>query len=59
VSTASFITYYDGITLNAQGEIITPLQAFEQKRTDRVATKALAVDLLSQGSPMRSSYCMP
>jgi hypothetical protein len=42
-------SYYDGITLNAQGEIITPLQAFEQKRTDRVATKALAVDLAESG----------
>ena len=41
--------FYDGITLNAQGEIITPLQAFEQKRTDRVATKALAVDLQESG----------
>jgi hypothetical protein len=41
--------YYDGITLNAQGEIITPLQAFEQKRTDRVATKELANDLQESG----------
>ena len=42
-------SYYDGITLNAQGEIITPLQAFEQKRTDRVATKELASDLQESG----------
>lgn len=42
-------SYYDGITLNDQGEVITPLQAFEQKRTDRVATKELAVDLQESG----------
>jgi hypothetical protein len=42
-------SYYDGITLNDQGEIITPLQAFEQKRTDRVATKELADDLQESG----------
>ena len=42
-------SYYDGMTLNEQGEIITPLQAFEQKRTDRVATKALATDLQESG----------
>jgi len=41
--------FYDGITLNAQGEIITPLQAFEQKRTDRAETKALAEDLQTSG----------
>lgn len=42
-------SYYDGITLNDQGEVITPLQAFEQKRTDRVATKELADDLQESG----------
>ena len=42
-------SYYDGITLNAQGEVITPLQAFEQKRTDRNATKELAEDLVNSG----------
>lgn len=42
-------SYYDGVTLNAQGEIITPLQAFEQKRTDRDATKELAEDLVNSG----------
>jgi hypothetical protein len=42
-------SYYDGMRLNAQGEIITPLQAFEQKRTDRVATKELADDLQESG----------
>jgi hypothetical protein len=41
--------YYDGITLNAQGEVITPLQAFEQKRVDRAATKELANDLQESG----------
>jgi hypothetical protein len=41
--------YYDGITLNAQGEVITPLQAFEMKRVDKVATKELAVDLQESG----------
>ena len=42
-------SYYDGITLDAQGKIITPLQAFEQKRTDRAATKELAEDLINSG----------
>jgi hypothetical protein len=42
-------SYYDGITLNDQGEIITPLQAFEQKRVDRAETKALADDLQASG----------
>jgi hypothetical protein len=41
--------FYDGITLNAQGEIITPLQAFEQKRVDKAATKELANDLQESG----------
>jgi hypothetical protein len=41
--------YYDGITLNAQGEVITPLQAFEQKRVDKAATKELADDLKESG----------
>lgn len=41
--------FYDGITLNANGEIITPLQAFEQKRVDRNATKELAEDLVNSG----------
>ena len=41
--------YYDGITLNDQCEVITPLQAFEQKRTDRVATKELATDIAESG----------
>jgi hypothetical protein len=41
--------YYDGITLNAQGEVITPLQAFEKKRVDKVATKALANELQESG----------
>ena len=41
--------YYYGNTLNAQGEIITPLQAFEQKRVDKAATKELANDLQESG----------
>lgn len=42
-------SYYDGITLNAQGEVITPLQAFEQKRVDRAATKELTNELQESG----------
>jgi hypothetical protein len=42
-------SYYDRIMLNDQGEIVTPLQAFEQKRTDKVATKALADDVKASG----------
>jgi hypothetical protein len=42
-------SYYDGITLNAQGEVITPLRAFEQKRIDKVESKALATDLQESG----------
>ena len=42
-------SYYDGIILSETGEIITPLQAFEQKRTDRAATKELAEDLVNSG----------
>lgn len=41
--------YYDGITLNAQGEITTPLKAFEQKRIDRAESKELANDLAESG----------
>lgn len=41
--------FYDGITINEQGEVITPLQAFEQKRVDRNATKELAEDLVNSG----------
>jgi hypothetical protein len=41
--------FYDGVTLNAQGEIITPLQAFEQKRVDKAATKELANELQESG----------
>ena len=42
-------SYYDGMTLNEQGEIITPLQAFEQKRVDRAETKAFAEDIKESG----------
>jgi hypothetical protein len=41
--------YYDGITLNAQGEVITPLQAFEKKRVDKAATKELTNELQESG----------
>lgn len=41
--------YYDGIILSDTGEFLTPMQAFEQKRTDKVATKALADDLKASG----------
>jgi len=42
-------SYYDGITLNAQGEVITPLQAFEQKRIDKVESKEFTEDLKASG----------
>jgi len=42
-------SYYDGITLNAQGEIITPLRAFEQKRIDKAESKDFANDLIESG----------
>ena len=41
--------YYDGVILNEQGEILTPLQAFEKKRVDKAETKALANDLQESG----------
>jgi hypothetical protein len=41
--------FYDGITLNDQGEVITPLQAFEQKRVNKTETKELANDLQESG----------
>jgi hypothetical protein len=41
--------YYDGITLNDQCEVITPLQAFEQKRVNRTETKELTEDLAESG----------
>jgi hypothetical protein len=42
-------SYYDGITLNEQGEIITELRAFEMKRIDKAESKALATDLQESG----------
>ena len=42
-------SYYDGITLNEQGEVITPLQAFEQKRIDKVESQSFADDLVLSG----------
>jgi hypothetical protein len=41
--------YYDGINLSETGEFLTPMQAFEQKRTDKAATKALADDVKASG----------
>jgi hypothetical protein len=42
-------SYYDGMILSEQGEVLTPLQAFEQKRVDKAATKELANDLQESG----------
>jgi len=42
-------SYYDGMILSEQGEVLTPLQAFEQKRVDRAETKALADDIKASG----------
>ena len=42
-------SYYDGIILSATGEFLTPMQAFEQKRTDKVATKEFAEDIKESG----------
>ena len=42
-------SYYDGVILSEQGEILTPLRAFEQKRTDRTETKTLADALKASG----------
>jgi len=42
-------SYYDGITLNEQGEILTPLRAFEQKRIDKVESKEFTEDLKASG----------
>ena len=42
-------SYYDGIILSETGEFLTPMQAFEQKRTDRVATKEFADDIKASG----------
>ena len=42
-------SYYDGITLNEQGEVITPLQAFKQKRIDKVESQSFADDLVLSG----------
>ena len=42
-------SYYDGITLNEQGEVITPLQAFEQKRIDKAESKEFTNNLQASG----------
>lgn len=41
--------FYDGITLAANGEILTPLKPFEQRRIDKAETKELAEDLANSG----------
>jgi len=41
--------YYDGINLSETGEFLTPMQPFEQKRTDKVATKEFADDIKASG----------
>jgi hypothetical protein len=41
--------FYDGMLLNEQGDILTPLKPFEQKRVDRAETKALTEDLTESG----------
>jgi hypothetical protein len=42
-------SYYDGIVLSDTGEFLAPMLAFEQKRTDKVATKAFADDIKASG----------
>lgn len=42
-------SYYDGIRFSETGEVTTPLQAFEQKRTDRAETQSFADDLVLSG----------
>ena len=42
-------SYYDGIILNEQGEIITELRAFEMKRIDKAESKEFAEDLAESG----------
>lgn len=41
--------YYDGITLGATGELLTPMQPFEMRRIDKTETKDLANDLTESG----------
>lgn len=42
-------SYYDGITLNEQGEILTPLRAFEMKRIDKAESKEFADGIQTSG----------
>ena len=39
-------SYYDGITLNEQGEILTELRAFEMKRIDKAESKEFTNNLI-------------
>ena len=42
-------SYYDGITLNEQGEILTELRAFEMKRIDKAESKEFTNNLIESG----------
>jgi hypothetical protein len=42
-------SYYDGVTLNDQGEITSQLKAFEMKRVDKPKTQGFAEDLADSG----------
>jgi len=41
--------YYDGMILSEQGELLTPMQAFEMKRIDKAESKELADDIKESG----------
>lgn len=43
------VRYYDGIRLSQTGEVLTPLQAFQCTRIDRVKSKALADGVKASG----------
>ena len=47
--TSERILYYDGITLDNEGNILTPLKTFERKRVDKVESKELKDDMKSCG----------
>lgn len=43
------VLYYDGITVDNAGEILTPLRSFERRRVDRNETKALREEMAECG----------
>lgn len=43
------VLYYDGITVDGAGEILTPLRNFERRRVDRVESKELRDDMEACG----------